>query len=478
VSFQVYNSLTRCKEPFRSLEPGRVRMYNCGPTVYERAHIGNLRAYLFADLLRRWLEHLGYDVRQVMNITDVGHFTDDDEDEGEDKLEARARREGLDPWKISERHTQDFLRDLERLGCRRAAVYPKATEHVADMLEMVDGLVARGYAYVVDGNVYFDVARFDEYGRLSGNRIEELEAGARVAVNEEKRHPADFALWKSDPRHLMKWESHYGPHGFPGWHIECSAMARRHLGDRIDIHTGGEDNIFPHHECEIAQTKCFTGQDFATYWMHTKFLQVDGGKMSKSLGNVYSLDDVAERGIPPRALRYTLLRGHYRQPLNFTWEIARDSVKALESLDELVQRLRGARAGRGAAAADGAGLDRVLAARQELEAAMNDDLNVPRALAAVFGLGGPVKEARLGAHAAERALAFLAEVDDVLGVLDLGEEAADDDEARAIQALVDARDAARARRDWPESDRLRDELARRGIVLEDTPSGTVWHHSA
>src|SRR5688572_20778231 len=304
MSFEVYNSLSRRKEAFRSLEPGLVRMYNCGPTVYSRAHIGNFRAFLFADLLRRWLEHSGYEVRQVMNITDVGHLTDEMAGAGEDRIEAAARREGRDPWKIAEGYTELFLADARRLGIQPALAYPRASAHVPEMVEIIEGLIDKGHAYQVDGNVYFEVRTFPRYGRLSGNRIDDTEAGARVAVRDEKRDPADFALWKSDPHHLMKWPTRFGPHGFPGWHIECSAMARKHLGDRIDIHTGGEDNVFPHHECEIAQTEAYTGAPFATYWMHTKFLQVDGGKMSKRLGNTYSVDDVLAKGFEPRHLRF------------------------------------------------------------------------------------------------------------------------------------------------------------------------------
>ena len=472
LSLHVHNSLTKRKELFRSLERGRVLMYNCGPTVYGRAHVGNFRAYLFADTLRRWLEDRGYEVRQVMNITDVGHFTDDDEDRGEDKLEAQARRTGRDPWKISEEYTRLFFQDLEALGCRPAAVYPRASDHIPQMLEMIDGLVERGFAYAVDGNVYFDVRRFERYGALSGNRVEDCEAGARIAVNEEKHHPADFALWKSDPRHVMKWESHYGPHGFPGWHIECSAMARAHLGARIDIHTGGEDNIFPHHECEIAQTEAFTGAPFATYWMHTKFLQVDGGKMSKSLGNVYSLDDVREKGFSVRALRYTLLRGHYRQPLNFTWDVMRDSQRALETLDELVQRLHQAQ--EGAEDRGEAGLELVADVRREFEEAMDDDLHVPRALAAVFRLVGPAREGGLGVRAAVEALEFLGRVHAVLGILELGAVRLDEEVERAITAREDAR----KRRDFAEADRIRKALLARGVVLEDTPRGTVWRRES
>ena len=471
MAFEIYNSLGKTKQTFEPLEPGKVRMYNCGPTVYGRAHIGNLRSFLFADLLRRWLEHLGYEVHQVMNITDVGHLVADEE-EGEDKIEAQAKREGVDPYKIAREHEAQFHADLEALGVRKAWRYPRATDHVGEMLEMIDGLIDKGFAYQVGGNVYFDVSRFDRYGRLSGNRVEDLDAGARIEVNEEKRNPADFALWKEDAAHLMKWESRFGPDGFPGWHIECSAMARKHLGDRIDIHTGGEDNIFPHHECEIAQSECFTGAPFANYWMHAKFLQVDGGKMSKSLGNVYTVSDVVDRGYEPRVLRYSLLRGHYRQPLNFTWAVMDDSKKAIENLDRMFETLtRIAEADEGAAEGDG-GADLVAAARAEFEAAMNDDLNVPRALAAVFTLRTQVNEGKLGAAAAADGLAFLREVDDVLDVIRTEKVAGDDD--AEIDALIAARKAARENKDWAESDRIRDELDARGILVEDGASGTTW----
>ncbi len=370
MALQVYNTLTRQKEEFRTLEPGVVRMYNCGPTVYGRAHIGNLRSFLFADTLRRWLEYRGFRVEQVMNITDVGHILAD-ADAGEDKIEAQARKENRDPWAISRAWTELFFQDLAALGFRKARQNPRASEHIPEMLEIIEGLIAKGYAYQTGGDVYFEVAKFPRYGRLSGNKVEELDAGNRIEVREEKRHPADFALWKSDPKHLMKWPSRFGPDGFPGWHIECSAMSRKHLGDQLDIHTGGEDNIFPHHECEIAQTEAFTGRPFASYWMHAKFLQVDGGKMSKSLGNVWSLDDIRARGFQPRQLRFCLIRGHYRAPLNFTWDILKESAAALENLDDLVVRRPrvgggGARRVRGR---DGRRFERAARARAALQAA-------------------------------------------------------------------------------------------------------------
>lgn len=469
VSFQVYNSFSRKKEPFESISEGVVRMYNCGPTVYSRVHIGNWRAFLFADLLRRWLEHEGYEVQQVMNITDVGHLTDEMGDEGEDKIEAQARREGVDPWKISETYAGQFLADAKTLGCKPAMIYPRASDHIPEMLEMIAGLEASGHAYRAGENVYFDVRSFEGYGALSGNRIDELDAGARVEVNEEKRHPADFALWKSDPHHLQKWESTYGPNGFPGWHIECSAMARAHLGDQIDIHTGGEDNVFPHHECEIAQSEAFTGERFARYWMHTKFLQVDGGKMSKSIGNVWNVDDVLERGYEARTLRFALLRGHYRQPLNFTWDILAESARALETLEDLASRLR-----RLVGAAD-AGAELVAAAAEKFRAAMNDDLNVSKALAALFGLRGNVVAGAVGGAGAEAGLGLLGEADEVLGVLGLLEVSSDAEGDAEIDALIAARQAARESKDWAEADRVRDELSARGVVVEDTSDGgTSW----
>jgi cysteinyl-tRNA synthetase len=446
-------------------------MYNCGPTVYGRQHIGNFRTFLFADLLRRWLEDRGYAVRQVMNITDVGHLVGD-ADEGEDKMVAQARKEGRDPWEISRHWASVFLEDLERLRVRLAHHYPRATDHVEQMLDIIRALEAKGFAYRAgEGgqDVYFDVTRFERYGQLSGNRLEDLQAGARVEVRDEKRHPADFALWKSDPAHLMKWKTEYGEHGFPGWHIECSAMARAHLGDEIDIHTGGEDNVFPHHECEIAQTEAFTGERFAGLWMHSKFLQVDGGKMSKSLGNIYTLDDVEARGHSIRELRYALMRGHYRSPINFTWGILEECKAALEGLDELRARL----AHMAAANDDGAGAQALERAVAEFERAMDEDLNAPAALAALFTLRDAALNGPFGGGTAQRALEFLERADRVFGFI-LPWDAADADADAEIDTLVKARDAARDAKDWGEADRLRDELTARGIVLQDSDQGTIW----
>jgi len=463
MSLLVFDSLTREKRAFEPLEPGLVRMYNCGPTVYGRAHIGNLRSFLLADTLRRWLELSGHQVRQVMNITDVGHIQGD-ADEGEDKLEAQAKKEKKDPWEISRHFTRLFFQDLEELGFRKALVNPRASEHIPEMLEIIEGLIARGYAYRSDGNVYFEVAKFPRYGRLSGNTVAELEAGARIEVREEKRHPADFALWKSDPKHIMKWSSRFGPDGFPGWHIECSAMARKHLGDQLDIHTGGEDNVFPHHECEIAQSEAFTSKPFARYWMHAKFLQVDGGKMSKSLGNVWNLDDVKTRDFTPRALRFALIRGHYRGPLNFTWGILEEAQSALEKLDEFPQLL--ARAARGPKAGESA----LVTAERRFDEGMDDDLNVPQALAALFELRTALLADGCDSLVVPGARRFLARAHAALGVLKLEEETLD---ARLDALLTDYK-AARAKKDYATSDRIRGEFVALGFVIQDTPQGTVW----
>ncbi len=462
----LHDTLTREARPLEPQTPGDpVRLYHCGPTVYGRQSIGNFRSFLFADLLRRRLEAAGLDVLQVMNITDVGHLTIDDRDEGEDKMEKAAREEGLDPWKIAERYTEMFFSDLDRLMVRRAHHYPRATDHIAEMIEVIEALIAKDLAYEIEGEVYFSVHAFPGYGRLSGNRLEDLEAGARVAVNTAKRDPRDFLLWKRDDKHLMQWDSPWG-RGFPGWHVECSAMSVKYLGEAIDLHTGGEDNIFPHHDCEIAQSDGAFGHPVVAQWAHVRFLQVDGGKMSKSLGNVYSLDDVEERGFTMRELRFALIRTHYRQELNFTWGAMEDSHAALERLQGSLRRLDEA-----AGSDDAAPL--VESARSAWNAALDDDLNVAEALGALFTLVGEVNKTDLSAAGAEAVRAFLAEADEVLGVLDWEVESGDEE----IDALVAARDDARAAKDWAESDRLRDELAARGIVLEDTAAGARWHRS-
>lgn len=472
MTFYVYNTLIKEKVPFEPIEDGVVRMYNCGPTVYGRPHIGNYRSFLFADLLRRWLEYSGYDVQQVMNITDVGHLTGDDvaDAEGDDKVEAQARRESRDPFEITAAYTDLFLEDMRSLGVKEPKARPKATEYIDEMVEMVEALIAKGHAYRVGGNVYFDVSTFPDYGKLSGNRIEDLVAGSRVEVNDEKKHPADFALWKSDEAHLMKWSTVFGEHGFPGWHIECSAMAKALLGESIDIHTGGEDNVFPHHECEIAQSACANDVPLARFWMHAKFLQVDGGKMSKSLGNVYTVPDVEERGFEPRHLRFALLRGHYRTQINFTWAIMDETRARLENLDEIAVMLHRILDGEAGAVDSEAGRPQLDMTIANFETGMNDDLNAAVAIAALEGLRRPLLDGEVGKAVAQDALSWYTRAADVFGFIDVAKQTADAE----VESLIEERNAAKAAKDWVAADTARDALTALGIELQDTPEGVVW----
>ena len=472
--FKLYDSYAKKKRTFRPLKKGKVTMYNCGPTVYGNVHIGNLRAFLFADLLRRHLEHKGYAVTQVMNITDVGHMLAD-ADVGEDKMEAAAKKEGKTPQEISEYYAKAFFRDIDRLGVRRAQIYPKASEHVGEMIQMIGRLLERRHAYKVkhpDGgiSVYYDVASFRRYGLLSGNKIEDLQAGKRIDVREEKKNPADFALWIYNPQHVMQWEAPWGK-GYPGWHIECSAMAVKYLGETIDIHTGGEDNKFPHHECEIAQSEGASGKRFADYWLHVTHLLIDGKKMSKSLGNFYTLDDLIAKGYGSREIRYLLLSSHYRQTLNFTLKGVKAAGSSLERLDAFADSLTRYMPKEKGLKATKAGL-----ALQAFDAALDDDLNVAEALAALFEYVREANElmAREEMSTMEKDAAgrLLAAVGDALGFT-FGRSVEDKEVPESVKELVARRETARKERSFMEADRIRDELAEKGYEIEDTPEGPV-----
>lgn len=469
---KLYDSLTKKKHLFRPLKPGHATLYSCGPTVYDYVHIGNLRAFLLSDLLRRFLEHRGLEVTQVMNITDVGHMLAD-ADEGEDKIEVAAAKAGTSPLEVAKFYTEAFFKDIDRLGVRRAAVYPRASEHVPEMIALVEKLLANNCAYQVttpEGgiNIYFDVAAFADYGKLSGNRVDRLSAGARIEVRTEKRHPADFALWIHNTRHLLQWESPWGP-GYPGWHLECSAMSMKYLGETIDVHTGGEDNKFPHHECEIAQSECATGKLFVRYWLHLTHLMVEGEKMSKSKGNFFTLEDLLAKGHDPRAVRYLLMSTHYRQPLNFTMAGLEGAKSALSRIDNVADAVR-SYAPREAGRADKLGAPHL----KRFDAALDDDLNIAEALAVVFdfvregneGLstGTMTMREKLGAEQ------FLAAAGDVLGFT-FGRAASDAEIPASVLALVEKRQAARDAKRFAESDELRAEIARLGYVIEDSKEG-------
>jgi len=466
---QIFNTMTRKKEEFQPLEPGKVRLYTCGPTVYMYVTIGNLRSFVCEDLLRRYLEYRGYEVSHVMNITDVGHLTEDEET-GEDKLEVTARSQKKDPWQIAEFYARAFFEDIDAIGIKRATWYPKATDFIPEMIELVQRLIDNGHAYVSKDSVYYDISSFPQYGRLSGNPLEDLMPGARLEVNPDKRDPRDFALWVTDPKHIMRWESPWGV-GYPYWHVECSAMAMKLLGDSIDIHCGGEDNIFPHHECEIAQSEGATGQQYVRYWMHIRFLLVDGRKMSKSLGNFYTLRDLIEKGYDATAVRYLLLSTHYRQPLNFILDGIEAAKEAINRLNDFRLRMQETAAGDGPE--NPAVGEAVEKGRAGFEAAMDDDLNISPALAALFNMVSDINRLDAGPEGAGYALDFLDRVNGVLNVLPEDEELGDAE----IKRLIEERQQARKDKDFVRADAIRDQLKDLGITLEDTAQGVRWKRS-
>lgn len=460
----LYDSLTGQLKPFPPDDSRPTTMYVCGPTVYHYAHIGNLRTYAAVDLLRRYLEYRGFKVKLVMNITDVGHMLED-ADRGQDKMEAAAAREGKTPWEIAAFYTEAFFRDIKAIGLKPADVYPKATDHIPEMIGLIEKLLANGRAYVTEkGDVYYDVGSFKEYGKLSGNTVEELAAGARVEAAPDKRHPADFALWINNPKHVMQWPAPWGS-GYPGWHLECSAMSMKHLGETIDLHAAGEDLKFPHHECEIAQSEGATGKPFVRHWFHVKFLLVEGEKMSKSKGNFHTLSDLTAQGFSPEAVRLLLLSAHYRTQLNFTIEGLRAAEKELVAFRELAGRLRAAAGGR-----EESGISPY---ERQFQEAIDDDLNVSTALAVtrVFARGAnrAFADGRMESVEAAIGLNFLKAFDDVFG-LRLFEERALEIPPE-IESLMTAREEARGKKDWAESDRLRALIEEKGFEIEDAPEG-------
>ncbi len=452
---KVYNTLSRQKEEFKPISGNEVRIYSCGPTVYKDAHIGNLRAYVFMDLLRRVLEYNGYTLNHAMNITDVGHLVSD-EDEGEDKMAKSAREEKRSPWEIAEYYTNIFMKDIKALNIEVPEVVPKATEHIKEMLDFVEGLVEMGYGYETSDGIYFDIQKFDDYGKLSRLNLEEQIAGARVEVNEEKRHPADFALWKKAPKeHIMQWPSKWGM-GYPGWHIECSAMGRKYLGDTFDIHTGGVDHIPVHHENEIAQSEALLGKPAVNYWMHCEFMMVNNGKMSKSLGNTYTIKDLRDKGYDPLALRYMCLNAHYRNKLNFTWE-GMDSSQV--AYDRFVD---GALAHKGGTDEVDNGV--VEGFKNEFEDAINDDLNIPKALGIAWNVVRyPQKSQKL--------FELLEKMNTVFGFSLEKKEVKEPEVSPEIMALVEERQTARKEKNWKRADEIRDALKEKGVVVEDTAQG-------
>ena len=451
---RLYNTLGRSKQELNPLQPGRVSIYTCGPTVYRYAHVGNLRTYLFADLLARTLEYNGHEVRQVKNITDVGHLTDDSFDRGEDKMLVSARLEKKSPAEIAAYYTEAFLADEKLLNIRPAAVFPRATEYVPRMVELVAKLIERGHAYEADGNVYYDISSFPAYGRLSGNTTQKLLAGTKGEPDPRKRSPLDFSLWKRGENRLQVWDSPWGP-GFPGWHIECSAMSMALLGERFDIHTGGADNVFPHHEAEIAQSEGVTGHQVVGCWLHAQLLFLSGTRMAKSAGNFFRITELAEQGHDPLAFRYLALQAKYRAPLNFSPDGLAGAGRALAQLRERVATWRDGP--RGPEADFG----------ERFGAAINDDLDLPAVMALVSEL------VRSDLPPGTKS-ALLLDWDRVLG-LDLGRAAPEAGELPPTAVdLLARRERARAAKDFATSDRIRAELADLGVQVTDGHAGQSW----
>lgn len=455
MELKLFNTLSRKKETFKSIDENKVRLYSCGPTVYYYAHIGNLRAYLFMDNLRRVLKYNGYELLHAMNITDVGHL-ESDADEGEDKMAKAARRENKDPYEIAKFYTDKFMIDLAKLNIDMPEIVCKATDHIKEMEEYVQKIIANGFAYETDDTIYFDTSKLDKYGVLSNIKIEDQKAGARVEFDTQKKNVTDFALWiKAPENHIMKWDTFWGK-CYPGWHIECSAMGRKYLGEHFDIHTGGIDHIPIHHENEIAQSKGYSGQIPANWWMHCEFLLIDGGKMSKSLRNVYTLADLEAKGFSAMDYRMFNFTSHYRNKLNFTWDSLVAAKTSLSRLKDGYQRHL-----EGTAEVD----DSIIADYENrFHEAINDDLNMPLAMGVVWDVvKNPIKSKRFAE--------LLRNFDSVLGLkLDEKDEIELPEE---IKDIIDERKIARQNKDWAKSDELRDKLDELGYIVKDTKDGAI-----
>ena len=462
---KLYNSLTRQKEEFKPMKPGEVKIYACGPTVYDFFHIGNARPFIVFDALRRYFEYCGYTVKFVQNFTDI-----------DDKMIKRANEEGITVKELADRFIGEYEIDAKGLGIEEATVHPRATENIAEIIALVQKLIEEGYAYEVDGDVYYSTKKLDGYGKLSHQPLEDLEAGARISVDERKRDAMDFALWKAQKPGEPAWESPWGM-GRPGWHIECSAMATKYLGETIDIHAGGKDLIFPHHENEIAQSEAASGKPFAHYWLHNGYINIDNVKMSKSKGNFFTVRDIVKE-FDYEVIRFFMLSAHYRSPINFSRDLLAQAQNALERLYNCREKVEFflENAVDGGEAADSALTEAVGRIKDEFRAAMDDDINTAGALAALFDLSRTINSALDAAQQPSKQAAQLAhqtfmELASVLGVLQKREEDTLDSE---VEALIAQRTEARKNKDFAAADAIRDKLTQMGIILKDTPNGVTW----
>lgn len=467
-SIQLYNTLSRQTETFKPLKPGRVTLYTCGPTVYDYPHIGNWRAFVFYDTLSRTLRAHNFEVEHVLNITDVGHLISD-EDEGEDKLVKAAKRDHKTAWDVAKFYAKDFQSGLKALNILKPTHMPRATDYIAQQIDFVKRLEAKGFTYQIDDGVYFDTSKLKDYGKLARLDRERLKAGARIEFNPQKRNITDFALWKLTPdgeKRDMDWESPWGK-GFPGWHLECSVMAESLLGPAIDIHAGGVDHIPVHHTNEIAQSEAANGNEFAHYWLHTAHLTIDGGKIAKSLGNGVTLQDVVAKGFDPMALRLMYLQSHYKTEANFSWDNLQSAANRLITMRQLAE-LRWQPIAR--ASEDEAEI--LVRAKSDLTSTLADNLNTPRALEVIAAVIDQLFPTGISPPSQDQLVDLLQQVDDLLG-LNLMASAPDlEPEQRRLMAK---RDEARRRGDFTESDKLRDRLQTAGVKLDDTPTGSLWH---
>ena len=456
---KVYNTLTRKKEEFHTIHENTTYMYSCGPTVYSYAHIGNLRTYIFMDLVRRVMKYDGYKIKGVMNITDVGHLLSDG-DEGEDKMQKAAREQKKTPWEIAAYYTDVFFKDLKALNIDKPEIIAKATDHIPEMIEFVQKLIEKGYAYEISDGIYFDISRFPSYGKLSGQTVDEKEAGARIEENSEKRHPADFALWKkADKNHIMQWPSPWGQ-GFPGWHIECSAMSRKYLGEVFDLHTGGIDAVPVHHENEIAQNEALAGKQTVNYWMHGEFMMVDGGKMSKSLGNVYTIAQLNEKGYSALDFRFFCLNAHYRKKLNFTFEGLTAAKISRERISSALYAHKMSDVATSKETLDGY--------RAQFIDAINDDINIPLALGVLFNLLKEPKSKDIYALAVEFDKVFGLDFDKVAAPKT---ESSDAEYPQEIADLIEERKLAKKNKDFALADEIRNKITALGYSILDTRDG-------
>ena len=485
MALKIYNTLTRERETFVPIKEGRVGIYVCGPTVYDHPHIGHAKSYVSFDIVVRYLRHLGYKVRYVQNITDVGHLTDN-ADAGEDKIEKRAKLEQVEPMELVEMYMRSYYEDMDALNNIRADISPRATGHIPEQIDLVSTLIDKGFAYESNQSVYFNVAKLEDYGKLSGRKLDEQESGARIEVNPEKKHPADFALWKkAGSDHIMKWNSPWGV-GFPGWHLECSVMSMKYLGETFDIHGGGIENVFPHHECEIAQSETANGCSFARYWMHNNMVTVEGQKMGKSLGNFVTLKDAFKK-FSPLTIRFFVLNTHYSSPINYSDEALEAADTGLERLLNTIRSLRERMESSSGTEGQEIWKTKLEGYKNTFEEAMNEDFNTAEALAVLFNLSKEVNG--LLSMDEDASEGVLSEIDsfyktyggDVLGIVNEKTVSHDSDGAGVykmeddlIKTLIDTRNDLRDSKQWELADKVRDRLSELGITIEDKKDKVAW----